>query len=340
MAMFRAVSAAARGLAASNSVAAAWSSTCSLVLKKSLSGAAAARQQPWQSAATLKGTVRPSSSASAAFASSAAAAAAAAAAATATRRVSSSFALPFSSFRRSHLDFPRRESTLQRLFGKSGPADSDTVLYSLIGLNLGVYTLWQVNPSLARAHFVVSAAALTEGRLHTLVTSAFSHHGPTHLLVNMVSLFFFGRAVGRALGGRALASLYLAAGAGGSLAHCAAASWRCLSLPPGSPNRRFCVQRSPGALGASAAVNGVVVLSCLAWPSSTVLLWGILPVPAALLGAAFVLQDVLGAWRDIDIGRGGGGGSGGRGGVAHAGHLGGAAVGALAWAALRRRRRW
>jgi len=67
-----------------------------------------------------------------------------------------------------------------------------------------------------------------------------------------------------------------------------------------------------------------------------VLLWGILPVPAALLGAAFVFQDVLGAFRDID-GRYGRGGSGG-GGVAHAGHLGGAAVGALAWAALRRRR--
>ena len=87
-------------------------------------------------------------------------------------------------------------------------------------------------------------------------------------------------------------------------------------------------------MGASAAVNGVVALSCLTWPTSTVLLWGILPVPAALLGAAFVFQDVLGAWRDIDgrYGRGGGGG------VAHAGHLGGAAVGALCFLALRRRR--
>lgn len=95
--------------------------------------------------------------------------------------------------------------------------DGDTVLYSLIGLNVGVYALWQLapDPSFARRHFVVSAAALADGRLHTLLTSAFSHRdGATHLLVNMVSLFFFGRAVGRALGGRALLSLYLAAGAG------------------------------------------------------------------------------------------------------------------------------
>ena len=94
--------------------------------------------------------------------------------------------------------------------------DSDAVLYSLIGLNVGVYALWQVaDPTFARRHLVVSAAALSEGRLHTLVTSAFSHRdGMSHLLVNMVSLFFFGRTVGRALGGRALLSLYLAAGTG------------------------------------------------------------------------------------------------------------------------------
>ena len=163
----------------------------------------------------------PSSASSFASVTAAAAAAAAAAATTTTRRVSS-LVLPFSSFRpRSHLDFPRRESPLQRLFfGKGGPRgsgadNSDTVLYSLIGLNVAIYALWQVNPTFARKHFVVSAAALSEGRVWTAVTSAFSHRdGMSHLAVNMISLFFFGRSVGAALGGRALLSLYLAAGAG------------------------------------------------------------------------------------------------------------------------------
>lgn len=109
---------------------------------------------------------------------------------------------------------------LQRLFGRGGgrgwgDSSGETVLFSLIGLNVGVYALWQVNPSFARRHFVVSAAALSEGRIHTLVTSAFSHkEGMSHLLVNMISLYFFGRSVGGALGGRALLLLYLAAGAG------------------------------------------------------------------------------------------------------------------------------
>ena len=218
--MFRAAaSAAARGLEASNAVPASIL-TSSLLWKKTLSVAARQSAAPMNRSLGRYGR----SPTSTLFASSpsptSTAVSAAAAAATATRCASSSVVLPFSSpFRRSHLDFPRRESTLQRLFfGKKGPGglDSDAVLYSLIGLNVGVYALWQVaDPVLARRHLVVSAAALSEGRLHTVLTSAFSHRdGASHLLVNMVSLFFFGRTVGRALGGRALLSLYLTAGAG------------------------------------------------------------------------------------------------------------------------------
>lgn len=156
-------------------------------------------------------------------AAAAAGATAAAATTAAARRAAISpgpfFTLSSPFRRRSHLDFPRRESVLRRLFGGGGgrrPADSgDAVLFSLIGVNVGIYALWHVDPAFARRHFVVSAAALSEGRIHTLVTSAFSHRdGMSHLLVNMVSLFFFGRSVGGALGGRALLSLYLAAGAG------------------------------------------------------------------------------------------------------------------------------
>ena len=42
-----------------------------------------------------------------------------------------------------------------------------------------------------------------------------------HLLGNMLGLYFFGREVGRAFGGRALLALYLAGGLVGSLAHVA-----------------------------------------------------------------------------------------------------------------------
>eukprot|EP00976_Prorocentrum_cordatum_P086044 1186349-Prorocentrum_minimum.AAC.2 len=58
----------------------------------------------------------------------------------------------------------------------------------------------------------------------------------------------------------------------------------------------------------------------LLFPTRTVLLYMVIPMPSALFGVLFLLRDLSGAY--------GGGGN-----VAHAGHLGGAAAGAAAWCA-------
>ena len=52
-----------------------------------------------------------------------------------------------------------------------------------------------------------------------------------HLLGNMVGLFFFGREVGRAFGGRALLALYVAGGIGGGAAHCLWRYWQIRGAP-------------------------------------------------------------------------------------------------------------
>ena len=52
-----------------------------------------------------------------------------------------------------------------------------------------------------------------------------------HLLGNMVGLFFFGREVGRAFGGRALLALYVAGGIGGGAAHCLWRYWQIRGTP-------------------------------------------------------------------------------------------------------------
>jgi len=74
-------------------------------------------------------------------------------------------------------------------------------------------------------------------------------------------------------------------------------------------------------------VNAIVAFEVLLYPLRTIYLYAILPVPSILLGGLFLLRDLAG----IQNGQGSG--------VAHAGHLGGAAVGALALATLRARRR-
>lgn len=53
--------------------------------------------------------------------------------------------------------------------------------------------------------------------------------------------------------------------------------------------------RSPPALGASAAVNAVVLLNILMYPKSTVYIYAVLPVPAALLGLLYIGGDMFGA---------------------------------------------
>jgi len=49
------------------------------------------------------------------------------------------------------------------------------------------------------------------------------------------------------------------------------------------------------ALGSSGAVNGIVMFDILLFPSATILLYGILPMPAWGLGAIFLGFDIYGA---------------------------------------------
>jgi predicted RND superfamily exporter protein len=51
---------------------------------------------------------------------------------------------------------------------------------------------------------------------------------------------------------------------------------------------------SPGALGASAALNAIVLLDILLYPKRMVYLYMILPVPAALFGVVYVVGSMTG----------------------------------------------
>ena len=51
---------------------------------------------------------------------------------------------------------------------------------------------------------------------------------------------------------------------------------------------------SSPALGASGAVNAVVIAQICLFPSSTILLYGILPMPSALFGLLWIASDIGG----------------------------------------------
>ena len=83
--------------------------------------------------------------------------------------------------------------------------DGDKVLYSLIAANCAGFLLWQSDPSLMKRHAIVSVNSIREGRIYTLLTSAFSHASLNHIFANMFTFYFFGREIGLAFGGKKVA---------------------------------------------------------------------------------------------------------------------------------------
>ena len=228
------------------------------------------------------------------------------------------------------------------------PNEGERALWALIGLNGVVYYGWATTDDsrFMRKNFTVSEESLARGRYHTMLTSAFSHFDLTHLGVNMIALYFFGRSLCERFGGRYLLTLYCVGGVGASAAHvlwCKRQRQRRMRMyeqrrGQGNVFERFDAYLSrfiedssarrgfymtPAALGASGAVNAIVAFETLLYPFRTIYLYAIVPVPSILLGGLFLMRDIVGIQN---------GGSG----VAHAGHLGGAAVGALALATVGR----
>lgn len=164
-------------------------------------------------------------------------------------------------------------------------------------------------------NFLVSWSAILEGRVWTVITSAFSHNSLFHFLINMYVLGGFGRAILSVLGSKRFLWFYLIAGIGGSLAHSIVSAF--ILNEPALP-----------ALGASGAIAGIVLFFSLIFPQEKILLLGFIPL-RAIWGAALVVGiDLYGLWAQAQ-----GGGLP----IGHGAHLGGAAIGGIYYLTLRRR---
>lgn len=198
---------------------------------------------------------------------------------------------------------------------KRSGARPEAVVASLIAANAVVTMLWyraRRSPYGQRfmlARFTTSPQHLAAGRYYTLLTSTFSHAEVGHLAANMLGLYFFGHQICDVLGARRFLALYLASGALSSLA---------------AVLEQQRAGRSAFNLGASGAVNSVTAMSVLLFPHSTLLIFGLLPMPAWVAGSLFISKDAY-AWLTDR-----------RDGVGHFAHLSGALCGGLYFAHLRR----
>ena len=195
--------------------------------------------------------------------------------------------------------------------------NNNALIYGIMGTNVLVFGAWyQSRTDYALNRFMVNNfttsyhSVLKRYKLHTLVTSMFSHMNISHLALNMVTLYFFGSQALAVLGARSFMALYFGGGITASGCH--------VLLPyivPDSWSRRLRHSMYANALGASGAVSAVVAWSIFNAPFSIVYVYFVLPVPAALFGVLYLSSEFWDLYQ-------GGSGSG------NAAHIGGAAFGA------------
>jgi membrane associated rhomboid family serine protease len=150
---------------------------------------------------------------------------------------------------------------------------------------------------------------LTVGTLNSplewwqFITYGFLHaREAQHIIFNMLGLFFLGRDVEDVYGTKEFIRVYLAMIVFGGVV------WAAAGKLQGAPEEL-------GAVGASGAVAGIVILYALNFPRRMLALYFVIPVPAWLVGVLLVAGDAYGA-----AARSGGSR------VAYAVHLGGAAM--------------
>jgi membrane associated rhomboid family serine protease len=208
---------------------------------------------------------------------------------------------------------------------KSKLSNGNNAIYTLIGLNVAVFVAWQVSSKSRYKfrwmmnNFTVSVnGVFNELKLHTILTSTFSHNDVFHLVANMFTLYFFGTESLAILGLNQFLKLYLGGGILSSLCYI---TWPFFT--PRDWPARYSTSKYAPALGASGAVSGVVLFNILMFPTRMVYIYMILPVPAALFGVAYIGKDLHELYK-------------GSHGIGNAAHLGGAFYGALYYY-LRRR---
>ena len=162
----------------------------------------------------------------------------------------------------------------------------------LLIANVGVFLLQLAFPEVTDLFAFVPYMIFQ--RPWTLVTYMFLHSPNqfTHILFNMLALFFFGPRVEARLGSRRFITMYLIAGVMGGL----------LSV--------WLARMNP-IIGASGAVYGVMLAFARFWPRDRIMIYGIIPVEARWLVVGTTAYALYSGF------------TGGGGGVANFAHLGG-----------------
>ncbi len=183
------------------------------------------------------------------------------------------------------------------------PWDQRSMVSLLIIANAAVFLanmLFTNRTSLIMNSLAVDPSVMEQPwQWYRMITYGFAHapRDPMHILFNMVSLYFLGRSVEDRYGRWEFLRFYLVAVFLGGV-YWTIRTWG---------------GNGGAMLGASGGVTAVSMLFVFCFPKAELLLFGVIPMPAWLLGIMLVVGNILG----------------GRGGVAYDVHLVGAAFAAV-----------
>jgi membrane associated rhomboid family serine protease len=174
-----------------------------------------------------------------------------------------------------------------------------TLILLVLNVLIGVYTMF------VDASPIGQMAFRPYGFWHRreywrLFSAGFVHAGGTHLLFNMVTLYFFGPSIEGLLGPARFLAIYFGSEVVANLATLA----------------RYRDDPNYSAVGASGAISGVLFSYCLFAPWSLLYIFFAIPMPAILFAVVYVAGSIWAAQQ-----------GGGR--IAHEAHLGGALGGVL-----------
>jgi membrane associated rhomboid family serine protease len=179
-----------------------------------------------------------------------------------------------------------------------------SMVVNLILVNVVVFVAQKVFEGFTATFSLHSDLLREPWNFWQLLTYGFLHdpENLAHIVFNMIGLWVFGTDLEQIYGRAELLRIYLATIVAAGLV------WVGVEA--------FGQHEQASLLGASGGVMGLMILFVLHFPRRTLLVWGILPVPAWGLAAAFVVFDIFGAANPGDN-------------VAHVAHLSGVAFGFL-----------
>ncbi len=148
----------------------------------------------------------------------------------------------------------------------------------LIAANVLVFALGYVWQPLT-AILALSPQAVSAGWVWQVFTYMFAHANLTHLLVNMIGLYFFGVPVERTLGSYEFLMYYLGSGLFAGIA-----SYAIYALS-GAWNTML--------LGASGAIFALLLAFAVLYPKAKVYLYGIIPIRAPIMVIGYTAIEII-----------------------------------------------